>query len=303
MLNLPFFIITSDATKEILPATCYLYNKYWHQKENQNFKFLGNHAPDNDLPNNFSFVNIKDENNIQKWTWYIYNYIKNNESSEYFIFGLDDYLPNAYLKPDILEKLLNYAKQNPKVGRISLAHLDVEKWDIAEHFDNFDIVKLKRESLYRLSCQISVWHRDYFFEYFKHEWTPWQLELEGSRLAHTDDYDIIGTNRDWAFGWVEESALSGRWPGKINVLGLQMEDIKYFVESGIFNPERVQYGIWYDCKIPFISRFQSISKKLTKIPQYKDIGLNFNWSLVKPFVRAKTFNRLLFRYKSLYPEK
>lgn len=301
MQQIPFYIITSDATSSILPVATHLYNKYWTLSEGQTFHVLGNHVPEIQMPANFVFKQIKTENNIQKWTWYIYNYLKNNETAEYFVFGLDDYLPNSNVKPEILAKLLEYANNNKKVGRISLARLDVEKWEIVEHLDTFDIVKLKPESLYRLSCQISIWHRDYFFEYFKNEWTPWQLELEGSKLAHTDGWEVIGTNRDWAFGWVEESALSGRWPGKMNILGLKPEDIKYLVDNKLLQPEKLQYGIWYDTKIPFISRFQSISKRLTKIPKFSDVGLNFKWSLIKPFIRRKAFNRLYYRYKSIYP--
>ncbi len=300
MKNLPFYIITSDATKEILPATCYLYNKYWKLAEEQKFKILGNHAPDAKLPSNFEFIRIKEENNLQKWTRYIYDYVLKNEKSDYFVLTLDDYMPNAAVKPEIIERLLNYAKKSGRVGRISLGRLDVEKWDIDQHFDDFDIVRLKNDSLYRLSCQTSIWNREYFLKYFKNEWTPWNLELKGSKEAQKDGWEIIGTNRGWAFGWMEESALSGRWPGMINVLGMRMEDIKYLIENKIFAPEKVQYGIWYDCKIPFISRFQSISKRLTKIFKFSEIGYNFNWRLVERYVRKKTFKRLLFRYKDFY---
>lgn len=301
MVKLPFYIITSDATSDILPTSCFLFNKYWGS--NQEFKVLGNHEPKWTMPENFKFIKIKNENNIQKWTRYIYEYIKNNETAEYFLFSLDDYLPNANLKPEILENILSYAKKTKKVGRISLARLDVEKWEIVENSLGYDIVELKTNSPYRISCQISIWNREYFLKYFEKDWTPWQLELEGSKYAQTDGWKVLGTNRDWAFGWLEESALSGRWPGMVNVLGLQLEDIKYCLEKKNLKLEQLQYGIWYDCKIPFLSRFQSISKRLTKIPKFSQVGLGFKWNLIKPYVRNKTYKRLQFRYKNFYPEK
>jgi len=300
MSSLPFYIITSDATKEILPATAYLYNKYWRPFDGQNFKILGNHPSESKLPDNFEFIKIKDENNIQKWTRYIYDYIKNNEKNEYFVLALDDYLPNSPFKPEIFENMLTNAKENGKVGRIALGRLDVEKKEIVKNFVEYDIVRLKPKTVYRISCQISIWNREYFLKTFNHDWTPWQLELEGSKEACNDGWDIIGTDRNWMFGWVEESVISARWPGMINILGMHPEDVRYLIEHKIFQPEKLQYGIWYDCKIPFLSRFQSISKKLTKIPKFSDIGENFSWELIKPYVRRKTFKRLYYRYKDIY---
>jgi hypothetical protein len=47
----------------------------------------------------------------------------------------------------------------------------------------------------------------------------------------------------------------GQVAGMINVLGMRMEDLKYLIENKIFAPEKVQYGIWYDCKIPLFQGF------------------------------------------------
>lgn len=301
MEQLPFYIITSDATSYILPATCYLYNKYWPVAGGQRFKVLGNHQPKESLPDNFEFIKIKDENNIKKWTRCVYDYILNNEKSDYLIFTMDDLLANAPLKPEIFEKMLAYAKSRGKVGRIAFGRLDVEKWDVVEQFAGFKLVKLKTDAIYRLSCQTSIWNREYFLKYFNHDWTPWELELKGSRLAKNDGWEIIGADGDWPFGWVGESALSGRWPGMVNILGLNPADVKYLIERKIFDPASLQYGIWYECRIPFLSKFQAISKKLTKIPKFREVGFGFKWEMIRPFVRRKTFKRLYNRYKDIYP--
>jgi hypothetical protein len=300
MNNLPFYIVTSDVSKEILPATAYLYNKYWKPKKEQNFKILGNHSPESKLPNNFEFIKIKNENNIQKWTRYLYDYILNNEKNDFFILSLDDLMPNSPLKPEIFEKVLSYAKNIGKVGRIAMGRLDVEKKEIVKNFSAYDIVRLKQDTIYRISCQTSIWNREYFLKTFNRDWTPWELELKGSKEAKNDGWEILGTDRDWMFGWEEESALSGRWPGMMNILGMRIEDVRYLIEQKIFQPEKLQYGIWYDCRIPFLSKFQSIYKKFTKIPKFSDIGENFSWELIKPYIRRKTFKRLYFRYKDIY---
>lgn len=303
MNKLPFYIITSDATSYILPATCHLYNKYWNIAGGQQFNILGNNPPDEKLPENFRFIQIKRENNIQKWTKYLYNYILNSETEKFFILTLDDYWPNTYLNQKILNELLTYAEGHKKVGRIALGVLDIEAHNIVKEYDGYSIVQFKSDTVYRLSCQTSVWNREYFLKYFQHDWTPWQLELTGSKMAKNDGWEIIGTDGDCTFKWMEESALSGRWPGMINILGLRQEDVKYLIENKLVNSNKLQYGIWYDCRIPFLSYFQSISKKLTKIPKFSQIGYNFSWGLIKPYIRSKTFKRLYLRYNKIYNSK
>lgn len=301
MEKLPFYIITSNATSQILPATVYLYNKYWQVAGGQNFKILGNQPPKEILPANFEFLKIKEDNDIHKWTKYLYNYILNFEQSKYFFLTLDDYLPNSKLNQDILSASLAFMQTNEKVGRLALGRLDVERWDRLKAYNNFSLVRLKQDAVYRLSCQTSVWNREYFLKYFNHEWTPWELELKGSSMAKNDGWEIIGLDGNWPFGWMEESALSGRWPGMVNILGMNLEDVKYLIEKKIFDPKKLQYGIWYECRIPFLSKFQSISKKLTKIPKFQEVGYDFKWKMIKPFVRSRTFNRLYSRYKHIYP--
>ncbi|MFA5934677.1 MAG: hypothetical protein WC827_02215 [Candidatus Paceibacterota bacterium] len=300
MNNLPFYIITSDATKDILPTTAYLYNKYWTPETTQQFTVLGNHGSEVKLPDNFKFARIKEENDIQKWTKYIHDYILKNETSEYFILTLDDYLLNTPLNPKILESVLSYAKENNKVGRIALGRLDIEKKEVIKTFSDHNILRLTQDSVYRISCQTSIWSREYFLKIYNKDWNPWQLELEGSKEAKNDGWEIIGTDRAWVLGWVEESAISGRWPGMINILGMRLEDVKYLINHNMFDVTKLQYGIWYDTIIPFLSRFQSISKKLTKIYKYTEIGDKFDWKLVKPYVRGKTYKLLYSRYKDIY---
>ncbi len=313
MDQLPFYIITSDATSGILPAAGYLYNKYWQPDGGQKFKVLGNHPPAQKLADNFEFVKIKDENNIQKWTRYIYDYIAKNNTAEYFVLALDDYLPNQKLRPEILSGLLSYAKNHGKVGRIELGQWEEWRYEPVEKLENYEIVKLKNNARYRtlqikpsanyrISPQISVWNREYFLKYFNHDWTPWQLELTGSELARNDGWEVIAAINGSPFDWVAESALSGRWPGMVNILGMPGQDVKELIDLKFFDPATLQYGIWYECRIPFLSRFQSISKKLTRIPKFLEIGYEFDWDMIRLSVRSRTLQRLQKHYKNVYEE-
>lgn len=301
--TLPIYIISCNKTARILPLTVHLYNKYWQLPGvQQQFIILGQDKPTFGLPDNFSFFSFTQDNDITVWTREIYRYIKDHEKSDYFILTLDDYVPNGPLVPEVWQTLWEYTQRHATVGRAALGRLDIETWDGVESKDSYEVVKLRQNSLYRLSCQTSIWNRAYFLKYFNHDWSPWQLELAGSQLAQGDGWDIVGTNNRWAFSWQEESALSGRWPNHVNILGIAPEDVRYAIDQRWLNPAQLQYGIWYECRIPFISRFQGISKRLTKIPQFSEIGYKFKWHIIRPYVRSKTFRRLYNRYKGIYTE-
>lgn len=284
MKTLPFYIVTSDVTSHILPAICYLYNKYWNVDGSQRFTILGNTKPKEALPGNFDFVKIKDENNIRHWTKHIYRFIRDNLVSDYFVLTLDDYLPNTHLKANIFDGLLAYAQQSGRVGRIGLGWSPVEGFEIFKKCEGYAMYRLNQNAPYRLVCQTSVWHRKYLLKYFNHNWKPWQLELRGSWWAKNDGWEIIGSKNSIPFDWVEESALSGRWPGKINILGLQKEDLKYFIEQGILKKENLQYGMWLDKKPPLFSEF----------------GYGLRLEMIKDYVDDSMYNGLYSHYRSVY---
>ncbi len=255
--NLPFYIVTSDATAHILPTVAYLYNKYWHRKEEQSFTILGQSQLSVVLPNNFNFVSIRQKNDVRRWTRDIYQYIKHHETSEYFILTLDDYLPNQALNEEVLERLLAYARAHKKVGRIGLGWSPLAGFTEIEKTEKGTVYALLPQASYRLVCQTSVWNREYFLKYFWHWWTPWQLELRGSWWAKHDGWEIIGAKNPLSFDWVEESALSGRWPGRINVLGMHPSDVEYCIEKGMLNPEQLQYGMWTESTPPAFLDFRN----------------------------------------------
>jgi len=287
MKNIPFYIVTSDTSSFILKATCYLYNKYWNIDNSQYFKILGNNKPTEKLPDNFEFIKIKNENKIKHWTKHIYKFILENEKNDYFILTLDDYLPNRHLKINIFDGLISYAEENGKIGRIGLGWSPVRGYENIKKFDGYTIYHLNQDTIYRLVCQTSVWNREYLLKYFNHNWTPWNLEIRGSKRAKNDDMEIIGAKDDLPFDWIEESALSSRWPEMINILGLQKEDLRYFVEEGIFKKENLQYGMWTECRPPLFS----------------EVGYDFKFDMVRNHLKADTFNSSYNHYKNLYESK
>lgn len=285
MNKIPFYIITSDQTSFILPVTAHLLNKYWGSE--QQFKILGNNKPSAELPPNFEFIKIKNDNNIQKWSCYIADYLKENESSKHIIVTLDDYFPNQKLNLNTFNDLVDVAKSDDKIGRINIGYFNsnrINQVDIMNKKEQYDLFYLKQSVPYRLTCQTSLWNKSYLIHYFSNNFTPWDLELKGSDMANNDGFHVAGTYKSFAFDWIQESSLSGRHKGKINVLGLPIEDIKYLIEANMLDKNVIQYGMWQD--YPVIT--------------FNEIGFDFTIEMLKGKVDDYTFSELMDHYGHIY---
>ena len=228
---IPFYIITCDKTSSILKASSYLLNKYW---KGYNFTVLGNNPVD--LPENFTFVKIKNDDNPRHWTKDLYEFFKNTKD-EYFILSLDDFFFNREADNNKLDNLLSYTKDH-KVGRIQLIDFQEGYYELLgiSNESNTKLLRLKQDAIYRLSCQVSIRDRDYLLKYFNHNWTPWDLELRGSKHAMNDGWEIIGSYSS-VMGSNIEGALSSKWPGKVNIRGLKDEDLEYLLKENILKKE------------------------------------------------------------------
>lgn len=285
MNKVPFYIITSDQTSFILPVTAYLLNKYWGSE--QQFKILGNNKPVAELPSNFEFIKIKNDNNIQLWSTYIAEYLKHNETNDHIMLTLDDYFPNKKLDINVYNDLVSLAISDDKIGRINVGYFNynrINQVNIISEKSEYDLFYLNQSVPYRLTCQTSLWNKSYLIRYFSNNFTPWDLELKGSDMANNDGFHIVGTYKKFAFDWIQESSLSGRHPGKINVLGLPIEDIRYLINNNILDKNIVQYGMWQDRPV---------------IP-FNDIGFDFNVEILKDKVDNYTFDELMDHYGHIY---
>jgi hypothetical protein len=214
-----FYIATSDKTSSVFKYTTYLFNKYW--KVEQEFTILGTTTPLN-LPDNFKFIKIREDEGIQHWTTDFYEFIK-NQQEEHFIFSIDDFLPTNFLQPEMLAILINYVTTHKEVGRATLGKVyDSEVIDTQE---GYDILRQKDNALYKISTQTSIWSKEYFLKYTNHHWSPWEFELRGTKRAWGDGFEVVGTNPS-AFSWVERGVLSSRWQG-INWENVNQVDVDY----------------------------------------------------------------------------
>jgi hypothetical protein len=108
--------------------------------------------------------------------------------------------------------------------------------------------------------------------------TPWEFEQTVSQISKGDGKKMILTDKRWALRWIRQSALSGRHPEKVNVLGIKMNDIKSMVKENLLNEEELQFGMWVGNVLPFT--------------------YNFNFSDLNRYVPTNDYNELekLFKF-------
>lgn len=282
--DLTVYIYTCDKTWFILKAFIYLFEKYWG--EWRNVVVLGFKKPDFELPKHYKFVSLGKDEGPDAWTTPIYNYFKKSKD-EYFMFTIDDFLPIGKKNEKILKDLYDHMLHDPNIVKAGLGFYPSHhphEIEIIEKKKDYDVFEVRQDAPYRLSTQMGIWKKDYFLKYYKKPRNPWQVEIDASEEAKNDGARIIGTKRRHAFRWIERTALSSAWKGKINVLGLTEKDLRPLIEGGILDPEKVQYG-------------QHIS------PPFAEYGYNFKITDLREYFSEEYYQDLVLEYGEFYEEK
>jgi len=273
------YIITCDKTNWILNITIPLLEKYWTRSKFVNI--LGFLKPEIVLPENYNFISMKPKQiSIDDWANDIYNIIINDKNN-YIIFMLDDFLPLDYINSDILELFYSKMREDKNIVRCAIgSDMQFLPHLVIENKDEYDIIELCQSSPYRITTQPSIWKKEYLLQYLKQSKSPWHFE---TAVSPADGNKMISTIRKYAYCCMCESAISGRYPNKFNILGMKFEDLKPLIDSGLLKEENLQYGI-----------------HLGNVPQFKDYKYNFNLNILKNYVDNKKYNEYYIRYNQNY---
>lgn len=213
-------IVTCSNSRHIVPAQKHLFAKY---------------APEAQL----NYLDVEDEP-VETWGQ---NVIKRLPDEEFIVFGLDDYLPIDHLHMERLKDAFRILFLH-KYDRFELG------WGASRKpgfIDNGDHLQYGESTPYSVSCQFSIWRTESLRKILMRTTTPWNFEVKHTCIAacHRDPV---------AFRWIEESALSGRHPGKINVLGLRPVDVEEMISLKLIDGSRIQYGMPKGAVQPFDPR-------------------------------------------------
>lgn len=252
-------LLTCDQTRKIIPAQQWLFNKY--------VKY----------PFEYVYVDLKSEN-ISNWSINVLDKIKNIDD-EYIGFGLDDYLPISNFDSEVFNYMLNMMKKDKQIVRYEIGHTTTSHKTIQEN-SGFLIKEIPQNANYRMSCQLSIWKKDYLLKMLSYKATPWEFESTTSELSKGDNKKMILSDKRWALRWVRQSALSGRHPHKVNVLGIKLDDISQMLKKNLIKEKDLQFGMWRGTPMPFT--------------------FNFNFKDLHEYVSVNEYNELKELFKFNY---
>lgn len=267
------YIVTCDKSSWILKATMPLLEKYWTGKKE--ITILGYSKPE--LV--YRFISMKDKQvNIDHWAGNIY-YTLRNEPGEFVIFMLDDYLPIDYVNLKILNYYLDAMKGDQDIVRCGLGS-DMSFWPhkVIDDFEDYQIIE-KTGGSYYITCQPSIWRKDYLLSILARSTNPWQFEVGNGN----DGKRMLSSKGKYAFRYIAESALSSRHPGKVNILGLKLKDVKWLIDKGVFNPDDLQFG-----------QYKGV------VAQYKDHGHYFRLSMLRKYIDSLAYQKYRIKYSQNY---
>ena len=231
MKDLTVYITTCDDNMFITKYFQYFFNKYW--SKDIKVKILGFSPPNFKLEPNFEFVSIgeKQIGGAKGWSNYLIDYFTSIDD-EYFIFGIDDFIVSREVNLESLE--LCVGMMSEKIGRIDLQPSLQYARDprFVSHYKTVNDVEFLQLSqtgggidIYQNSGAFSIWNKKWFLKNIKRDWSPWDWEITGSKMANNDGYLVLGVKDIWPVKKLE--LLSGRaWPGVINTTGIRVTDLE-----------------------------------------------------------------------------
>jgi hypothetical protein len=233
--DIKMYVNTCDATMEFLPIWSYFYDKYW--KPAQDVVVLGYSKPDFELPNNYTYHSMSStqQGGVNNWSTYLRQYFEWIDD-EYILWGIDDHIIADDVDQDILTHAVKLMNEDKTIGRFGL-HRGISQREhiVVDKTDNYDIIELTQcESpgapfAFRIDCNFALWRKSYLLKYLQPNWTPWQFEVDGSKMARNDGWRILSTARK--YGIMKVEGKRGFSPGKVNLLGVKLEDVLNLIDT------------------------------------------------------------------------
>jgi hypothetical protein len=191
MKDLTLYIPTCNSYLFLVKPYTFLFNKFWNRP--QKVVYLGYDKPKCDLPDNFDFITIGNDDDLKNWSSDLINFF-NSIDDEHFMISTDDSMLVDYTNFDRYDKLSKFL-ENPKVGRINLTRDTVNRPHRGfDEVDGLKIIEARQDASYRLSLLgPCIWRKDYWLKYLKPGVTPWEFEGQAGEVGKNDGYHILGT--------------------------------------------------------------------------------------------------------------
>jgi hypothetical protein len=193
-MKLKLYIPTCDRYNWLIKPFSYTFNKFWD--ENIEVVYLGYTKPDFELPKNFEFVSLGNNDSLDNWSKDLRNYF-NSIDDEWLMMTVDDSMLTSTTNVKLYNTALDYLlTTDKKVGRFGLERDLVTRqhqyWDTHK---SLNLVEAKIEASHRISMRWSIWKKEYLIQHFTDGRTPWTFEEEGTMDSKRDGWGIISYSK------------------------------------------------------------------------------------------------------------
>jgi hypothetical protein len=205
--NIIWYCATSPTTEHIIPVQQHLFNKY-----------VG-----------IDPIYLSNGAKLGQWGKEISSNLP--PSALPIVFGLDDFLPIDYLDTPALNRAIHLATMNDDIKRVELGVGCLNHKPLSNYHSHF---RYQDETPYSVSTQFSVWNSTELYRCLSKSSDAWNFETSQKTKA--------ACLKTPALRYIEESALSKRARGKVNLCGLRQEDITELIDMKLVNPADIIYG-------------------------------------------------------------
>ena len=171
-MNLTTIVGTCDSYLDLIPGFSILYERYFEPNVET---LIVSETEGLGIPK-YKFITP----GKKQWGERIIQAISETKT-DYVFFVLDDYYLSQLLTNEYIEYLLKFM-DNRKVNKIMLSTVpDFAKYEYLESINTMH--KMSPTSPWLTSIQPAIWRRSELLKFLKPEYTPWNFEVKGSKLA------------------------------------------------------------------------------------------------------------------------
>ena len=136
-MKIKLYIPTCDKYNWLIQPFAYTFNKFW--SEDIEVVYLGYTNPNFELPNNFKFVSLGENDSLENWSTDLRNYF-NSINDEWLMMTVDDSMLTSRTDSKLYDLALDYLqKTDRKIGRFGLERdlvtREHQHWDTHKGFN------------------------------------------------------------------------------------------------------------------------------------------------------------------------
>jgi hypothetical protein len=189
-VDIPIIITTSNKYLHLLPVFCFLFNKFWWDR--QPVTIVGYDPPQCSLPDNFTFHSLGKQGSVKEFSTDLRRFFEAQPG--WFIWMMEDTFLKAPVNFQLLEVLVLLTKfptYQETLGRINLTAEAMKQTNVKLYTSSVgtDIHGNTQTSKYRLSTQPSIWNKKFLLHYLAPGLSPWDFETQHSI---NDGWKIMG---------------------------------------------------------------------------------------------------------------